>query len=197
MTNKFNNKLTTEQISNNVLNSIVAPFYNSNIYKNDYNNFAWENSSNNFLLLKDCLQLNNFPYTYEKINYTAELINTDIFSIDLVDIPIPNETMRINVYLFPKNIEIENDNRDDYFAGSATWFGINRNQKYCKRCKISRTNIKIDITDYVNENNIKNFDNIDIFIEGNGKIIKNDGLYIIYNKDDIVVDGTMKINITI
>jgi hypothetical protein len=66
---------------------------------------------------------------------------------------------------------------------------------YCQRCAITRTNLKIDIQDYITQNNINqdNIQNYNFFIEGNGKIIKIDNHYLIYSQQEIVVDGFIKI----
>lgn len=36
----------------------------------------------------------------------------------------------------------------------ACWIGINRTEIYCSRCEKTRTNISIDISDYLMENNV-------------------------------------------
>ena len=68
---------------------------------------------------------------------------------------------------------------------------------YCKKCAVTRTNLKIDILDYIIENNINknNIKNYNFFIEGHGKIIKIDNHYIKYTQQEIVGDGLIKITI--
>ena len=105
--------------------------------------------------------------------------------------------MLIEVFLIPKNTTLNSDNRMDYIAGSTVWHGINRHKKCCKRCNKSRTNLKIDIEDYILENNIKLDDLKDYewFIEGQGRLHQpnNDNKFIIYSQDEIVQDGSISL----
>jgi hypothetical protein len=174
--------------------STQAPFFNSNIYSTDFNNYnyGWMNNQNRFMLLKDILHFENFPYTYKIIKPTPEKPNKSYYA--LVNIPVPRESISILLYLYKKS---EILNKENHYAGFASWFGINRNEKYCSRCEIVRTNIKIDIDDYVLKNNITN-DNIDdyeLLIVGQGKLINKLGAYNVYSLDELVSNGNLIRNI--
>lgn len=185
-------KHTNSQHSNfskNSLESTLAPFSKEPI-------FGWQNNMPNFLLLKDVLDLQQYPYMYFPI--ILHTIETKHAYIDIVDIPIPPESITINAYLFPKNIQITEDNKDDWYTGSVSWFGLNRATTYCNRCEKVRTNLKIDILDFVNEHHINqtNIDDYEIFLEGKGKLIKNtNGEYRLYDKNEILQDGSVNIQL--
>lgn len=198
-TDKFKNTLNYLQISNTSLESKLAPFYNDNVYSDNYQNYnyGWTNNTLTFISLKDILNFEKFPYTYDsiKLPYLVSSSLDIIATIDLIDIPIPRESMTINAYLYPNNINITDSLKNNYFAGSVSWFGINRSTMYCQRCSVTRTNLKIDILDYIIQNNINkdNIKNYNFFIEGNGKIIKINNHYLIYSQQEIIIDGFIQI----
>jgi len=185
-TNHFNCSIYPEKISEPVYNSTQAPFFQPKF--ND--KYGWENSSKEFMLLKDTLNVNDLPYTYDIIQPTPYKEVTSF--IELIDIPIPMETLTISVYIYLKNEEL---NKDIHFAGSGTWFGLNRINNFCERCEVTRTNIKIDLDEYINENNITKdtLDNYNIVVEGRGRLIKKENNYSTYSLEEIINDGSYAI----
>jgi hypothetical protein len=173
----------------NSLESTLAPFSKNFQY-------GWQNNIDNFFILKDVLDLDQYPYSYNSI--ILDKIEKKSAYINLIDIPIPQESITINAYLYPIIEELNEENKDNWYAGSVSWLGINRKNRHCNRCEKVRTNLKIDILDYVNLYNINNnnLNKYELFMELNGKIIKNlDGTYIKYSINDIVKDGEIIINI--
>ena len=182
-------KVNDSTFSIHSLNATLAPFSYKHV-------FGWQNSANNFLLLKDVLDINQYPYVYAPLAMRT-LEKTSAY-IDIIDIPIPPESVTIHAYLFPKKINITSDNKDDWYAGSTSWFGINRSQTYCNRCEKTRTNLKIDILDFIKLHSIisENKNDYEIVFECYGKLKKtNIGEYISYTMEDIIKDGTIEINI--
>jgi hypothetical protein len=100
--------------------------------------------------------------------------------------------MTVAVYLVPKDQTL---NKDTHFAGSASWFGVNRQTVACERCEVTRANVKVDIVDYVEEHGItkENLDTYSLVIEGEGRIVKNEGVFSIYSQADVVKDGSIEI----
>jgi hypothetical protein len=191
-TNHFNTSIYPNKISETVYNSTQAPFFKPKFYDVDFNNYkyGWENSSTDFMLLKDTLNVRDLPYTYAIIQPTPY---REVKSfIELIDIPIPMETVTISVYIHSKNEQL---NKDIHFAGSGTWFGLNRTDRFCERCQVTRTNIKIDLDEYVNENKITKdtLDNYNVIIEGKGRLIKKESGYSAYSLEEIIKDGTYAI----
>jgi len=191
-TEHFKKSIYPEKITDVNYNHTQAPFFKPNLYDIDFNNYkyGWENSSRDYMLLKDTLDVEKLPYTYDIIHPTPY---QEVKSfIELIDIPIPMETVTIFVYIRPINEDLDKEN---HFAGSGTWFGLNRKERFCERCQVTRTNIKIDINDYVNENGISknNIDNYIITIEGKGRLIKKQSGYTLYNLSDLVKDGSYQI----
>lgn len=196
ITKEFTIPLDGTQITNISLNSTLAPYFTTNLYSTDYlnYNYGWQNNTLDFLLLKDTLDLQNFPYSYKKIIQNI-IIDDRLASIDLIDIPIPPETMTIDCYLYPNGVQLTDENKRIYYAGSASWFGINRSTTFCERCQVTRTNIKIDILDFIINNNIDSdsINNYTYFIEGKGKIIQTNNIFGQYSMEQIVSDGSVKI----
>jgi len=191
-TDHFNSSIFPNKISETVYNSTQAPFFKPKFYDIDFNNYkyGWENSSTDFMLLKDTLNVRDLPYTYAIIQPTPY---REVKSfIELIDIPIPMETVTICVYIHLKNEQL---NKDIHFAGSGTWFGLNRTDRFCERCQVTRTNIKIDLDEYVNENKITKdtLDNYNVIIEGKGRLIKKESGYSAYSLEEIIKDGTYAI----
>lgn len=193
-TNQFTKSVYPEKMQESSYESTQAPFFKNYIYSTNFNNYnyGWQNSkltevSPNVMLLKDMLNIEKFPFTYDIIKPTKKLSITSF--VELIDIPIPRESVTIVVYLYLKTQTL---NKDLNFAGSSSWFGINRKEKFCQRCQVTRTNIKIDIEEYVNENKITK-DNINdyiLVIEGEGRLIKVGNNYNIYDQEDLIKDGS-------
>jgi hypothetical protein len=140
--------------------------------------------------VRDVLQLNKFPYTYDIIKPKPK---TELKAfIELIDIPIPRETIEFNVYLHGKGLVLDKVN---HFAGSAVWFGINRDEFDCCRCNVGLTNIKIDIEEYVKESNITkaNIGDYVMVLEGEGKLIKTSDKYQVYNMADLIKGGRYEV----
>ena len=170
------------------LQSTLAPF------SPNFITFGWENSSIHFLFLRDVLDNSQFPYKYHPI-VLKDLSSQSAF-INIIDIPIPPETVVFNAYIYPKNEP--NFNKDIWYAGSASWFGIDRSTKYCNRCTKTRTNIKIDVLDFVIQKGIHkdNIENFHIFIEPKGKLIRDsDGKYHTYSMHELLHDGEIRVDI--
>ncbi len=175
--------------SKNCLDATLAPFSKRPI-------FGWQNNKTDFLLLKDVLQLHQYPYVYAPI--ILHTLETKHAYVDIIDIPIPSESVTINAYLFPKNLHVTDVTRNDWYAGSVSWFGLNRSITHCNRCEKVRTNLKIDILDFVTIYSITNekINDYELFLECQGKLIKNiNGEYITYDMKDILHDGTVSISL--
>jgi hypothetical protein len=193
-TEHFNKSIYPNKIEKDLYESTQAPFFDSGIYNWDPINYkyGWQNKDPKYMLLKDTLNVNDFPYTYDIIKPTPfKPINN---FVELIDIPIPEESVLISVYIYHKSEKL---NKELHFAGSAFWFGINRKNKFCQRCMITRTNFKIDIEEYISILQISkgNMDNYNFTIEGNGRIIKNSLGYNVYSQEELVKDGSILINI--
>jgi len=172
----------------NSLQASLAPF--SKNFK-----YGWLNNTTEFLLLKDVLPLDQYPYTYNPI--ILKNLETHKAYIDLIDIPIPIESITIHAYLYLKTEKLTEDNKDQWYAGSVSWFGINRTTRYCCRCEKVCTNLKIDILDFVQSHTITkdNINDYELHIEANGKLVIIDEKYTKYSLDEIKKDGTIIINI--
>jgi hypothetical protein len=166
------------------LESTLAPF-TPNIY-------GWENDTLDFLRIQDVIDLNQYPYTYHSL--VANEITTRSAYIHIIDLLIPPESVLFNVFIYPKTIDVLE--KDTWFAGSAFWFGINRSEKYCKRCECTRTNLSVDVLDFVKEKGIhkENIGEYQVFIEGKGRLKKSDdGKYMTYRIEEF--DGSIVIDI--
>ena len=191
-THKFTKSIYPDKIMDKTYESTQAPFFKNYIYSRDFDKYlyGWLNSTPSYLLLKDMLHIEKLPYTYEIIKPDPK---QEIKSfVELIDIPIPKESLTFVAYLCPKSEQL---NRDTHYAGSGSWFGINRNEKFCSRCQVTRTNIKIDIEEYVSENKItnNNIGNYNLVLEGEGKLIKDKYGYMNYSQADLIQDGTFVI----
>jgi len=182
-TDHFKCSIYPKKISEKVYDSTQAPFF-----KPEFSDkYGWENAGNKYMLLKDTLNVQDLPYTYDIIKPKSY---KEVKSfVELIDIPIPMETVLINVYIYLKSETLD---KDKNFAGSSVWLGINRTKTFCERCQVTRTNVQIDIDEYVNENNItkNNIDNYNIIVEGRGRLIKNLGEYKIYTLEELIKDGS-------
>jgi hypothetical protein len=190
----FDGSIYPKKITKEVFESTQAPFFGNGygIYNNNFNTYkyGWQNKEIKYMMLKDTIQLENFPYTYDIIKPTPYVPITSF--VELIDVPIPIESVTINVYICLKDMMI---NKNLHFAGSTSWIGLNRKKTHCARCEITRTNFKIDISEYVDQNNITN-DNLfqyNVLIEGDGKLIKGAKGYTIYSLAELIGDGSYKI----
>ena len=193
-TDHFNQSIYPGKIGEDLYESTQAPFFDFGIYSWDYNNYkyGWQNKDPKYMLLKDTLKFQDFPYTYDIIKPTPfKPINN---FVELIDIPIPQESVLISVYIHKKNEKL---NKELHFAGSGFWFGINRKDKFCQRCAITRTNFKIDIEEYIlmmsKDMTKLNQTEYNFIIEGNGRIIKNGLEYNVYSQEELIKDGSIKI----
>lgn len=191
-TDNFCRSIYPHKMLKTTYDSTCAPFSKTYIYSNNYisYNYGWENSQMEFMQIKDILQFNKLPYGYEIIKPTPKEEMKGF--IELKDIPIPRESMTINAYIHLKSEEL---NKSIHFSGSTTWFGINRNQQKCNRCEVTRTNMKIDIDEYITLNKIDKhtLDDYNLVIEGEGKLIKTSGSYKIYNEKELIQDGSLEL----
>jgi hypothetical protein len=215
-TNGFKEKLLPPKIPNKTLESTLSPFFKDNVYNSDFDNYhyGWQNDSidkfirieNNhiyrwqndnierFLKLKDMLDVSKTPYTYDKIDIKP--YQSPKITIEIIGMPIPLESTHIEVFLFPKNTTLNENNKHDFIAGSVTWFGINRYIKACKRCNKSKTNLKIDIEDYINEKNIilEDLENYTWLIEGKGRLHSDENNnFKIYTQEELIKDGNIEL----
>ena len=181
--------ITDTTFSKNSLDATLAPFSKQPI-------FGWQNSTNEFLVLNDVLDIHQYPYIYNPL--LKHDLRLEKAYVDIIDIPIPKESISIDAYLFPKSLDITDENKDDWFVGSVSWFGLNRTITHCNRCEKVRTNLKIDILDFINIHHItnENINTYELFLECNGQLIKNENEeYTNYNIEDIIKDGTVSVNI--
>ena len=195
-TKGFVSPFTMKQITQDTCLKTLAPFFKDGIYYSDPEQYSygWLNKSNEFPLLKDSLHHNLLPYTYNKINILKRRHQL-VSYIEIQNIPIPPESMTVNAYIYPVGLDFSNftkEQKDDYYAGSADWVGINREEKTCTRCNVTRTTLIINVEDFVleNESEIKEYD---FSIEGEGKMILINGKPIIYSQSEIVCDGSIQI----
>lgn len=192
-TNGFTKPMYPDLMTDQTHDASCAPFFKDYIYGSDVKsyNWGWLNGTGEYMHVSDVLQLNRFPYTYDLIKPTPK---TELKAfIELIDIPIPRESIEFNVYMVPGESPLD---RITHYAGSAVWFGINRDELHCCRCNIVRTNIKIDIEEFVKEHGItaSSITNYRLILEGNGRLIKGDsGNYQVYSISDLIKDGSYKI----
>ena len=192
-TDHFKNPLYPELMTDDTYHHPCAPFFKEYVYATDfrYYRWGWQNNTDKYMSVYDVLDLKRYPYRYDIIK-PAPFVGTTSF-VELIDIPIPRETIEFNVYLHLKDTFL---NRDTNFAGSAVWFGINRETTDCCRCNTALTNIKIDIEEYVTENGITN-ENLDDYVmtlEGRGRLIKDaNNKYKVYSLRDLIKDGSYAI----
>ena len=200
-TDGFKKKLSPPQIPEKTLKDTLSPFFNNDVYSNKFNEYeyGWQNGNLDFLKVENMLDFEKYPYSYNKIELKP--YNPSQISIELHGIPIPKESMLIEAYLIPKNVVLTPENRLNYIAGSIVWHGINRHKKCCKRCNKSRTNLKIDVEDYILDNNIKldEIKDYEWFIQGQGRLHtpNNDNKFITYNQEEIVQDGNISLIIVL
>lgn len=200
-TNNFTKKLTSNEILPETLNLFIVPFFPSQtnlLFSDNYLSykFCWENNTSKYLSIGEVFDLSNFQYTYEKIFLKENLLWIHEFC-ELISIPILPESVEINLYIVPNKIIFENldlENKENFLAGTSCWFGINRDEIYCSRCEKTRTNISINISNYLIENNInkKNINNYNLILEGIGlNKIDSYGNNKIYSHDEILSGSKM------
>ena len=197
--NGFKKELAAPRIPTETLEGTLAPFspngdpYSSNAQ--DYT-YGFENDTMTFLKIKDMLNFNNYPYTYEKIEIGP--YQRPEVTIEITGMPIPMETTHIEAFLVPKGTTLTDENKKDHIAGSVTWFGINRYLKHCKRCQRARTNLKIDIDEFMKKRGIlpSGLEDYEWKIEGKGRLHPDDaGDYKTYPQEDLVCDGAIHLHI--
>ena len=186
-TKGFTESIYPDKMLENTYEKTLAPFTNKYIYANECinYNYGWENSEMIFMKIKDILNLNKLPFTYDIINPTPKQ-ELKAF-IELIDIPIPMETVTIVAYIHLKTDVL---NKFIHYAGSTSWFGINRDTTTCCRCEITRTNLKIDIEEYLVLNKITkdNINKYNLVIEGEGRLIKKT-----YIEKELIQDGFVEL----
>lgn len=195
-TEGFNYRLLPQHIPEDTLHGTLAPFQAKDVYSDNYIDYAygWQNDTMEFLKIENTLEFHKFPYTYEKINIKPYMGHE--VTVEICGMPIPMESMHIEVLLHPKDNTVTPENRHLYVAGSSTWFGINRHLKNCKRCNRSRTNMKIGLEEYLRENNIDKdeLQNYTWVLEGSGRLHSDDqGNYKTYSQEEIVQDGVVEL----
>ena len=200
ITSGFKFDLHKSQITETSLRAVLAPFVDNNPYSDKPHKYiyGWMNDSPNYLDLKTAIDFNLFHYTYEHIEIPSSETIHKMAYIEFIDIPIPMETIHINAFLYPSNLDSsEIIVQEKYFAGSTVWFGINRLAYPCERCMITRTSLKIDIYDYITSNNINlnNIGDYSIHVQGLGRIKKVEKGFLNYTKEDIIQDGNLSIYI--
>jgi len=190
-TNGFTSKLG-DKMNKATAELSCAPFSDKYIYSSDTMNYkwGWRNNTLQFMKIKDVLDFRNFPYTYDLI-VPGPFIPTTAF-VELIDISIPRETMSIRAYLHLRSEVLDKD-RD--FAGVSTWFGVNRVSTACERCEVTRTNIKIDISEYAADRGITraNVGDYELVLDGQGSLILGASGYNKYSLQDLVGDGSFSI----
>jgi hypothetical protein len=136
------------------------------------------------------LDMKRFPYSYDIIK-PLRVSEAEAF-VELIDIPIPQETVSFEAYLHPTNALLD---KTKHFAGFATWLGLNREKVHCDRCCVTRTNIKIDISLYAKNFNINkaNIGAFTLVLEGAGRLITDAGKYKTYTKTQLLGDGSLEI----
>ena len=151
--------------------------------------YGWMNNTGAYQVLNDTLHLEKFPYTYEQIRIPITVPHPVSSYINLLNIPIPKETVVIKAYITPKGTVV---NRETQFAGLVVWLGLNRDSRHCSRCAVSRVDLQIDITEYCARYGIYagNAERYDILLEATGKLTSAS-----YTQEEIVLDGTVVVHI--
>ena len=194
MTDNFTKPLYPNYISESSLNKPCAPFFKENVYSANWNDYSygWKNGTGSYAKLSDVIDISKFPYTYDIIK---PLLKSQLNAyILLKDISVPQESVEINAYIYLKGEKLD---RNKDFAGSVFWFGINQQKIYCKRCKTTLTNLKININDFVAKNNINesNIGDYEILLEGRGLLVKHpeNGSYKKYLQKEILKKGKISV----
>jgi hypothetical protein len=193
VTDGFKKSIYPDLMTEVVYSEPCAPFFKDYVYADDPSgyNWGWRNGTGEYAKVGDILQIDRFPYTYDLIS-PAPKKDLNAF-VELIDIPIPQESLEFNVYL---HLTGELLDRGGHFAGAAFWFGINRDKIDCCRCNVGIINIKIDIEEYVTENGITkdNIGNYNLVLEGEGQLIKDSSeVYKTYNMANLIKGGSYQI----
>jgi len=187
-TAKFKKSLYPDFMSQDTYEATGAPFSKNYVYSHDWRTYkyGWMNDSGSYLQMKDVLSLDKFPYRYDIIK-PEPMKDTKAF-IELIDIPIPMESTKISVYIRPNSDALD---KELHFAGSAFWFGVNRATTNCCRCNVTRTNVKVELDEYVSEHGITsaNIGEYAFILEGEGSSVGKKK----YSLEDIVKDGSYQI----
>ena len=191
-TRHFDRPLPANKISETTLAASHAPFFKDYLYSSDFHRYkyGWLNGGKEYMVLKDCLQLDRFPYTYDIILPGPKTPITSF--VELINISIPMESMTISVYF---HLPGEVLNRDTHFAGSAFWFGINRTMRACQRCEVARTTQQIDISEFAAKQGItpENINSYVMVIEGDGQLQKGVTGYKRYGLGSLLNGGTYRV----
>ena len=200
VTKNFTNKLSPNEILPETLELWLTPFHTGQINLlaednfRDYK-FCWTNNTRTYLKIYDAIDLSQFNFAYESIEIKQKLTFRPQY-FDLISIPIPRESLNIKLFIVPNQIDwntiMDEEQKELYLAGMACWIGINRTEIYCSRCEKTRTNLSIDISDYLMENHIskKNISEFKLILEADGLGIVNlDGTFNKYNQEEILADG--------
>lgn len=201
VTNNFTTKLTVKEILTETLELPLVPFFPDQmnlITEDNYldYNFCWRNNTKNFIKISDCIDLTQFNYEYEPIEIKQKLTFKPQY-YELVGIKIPRESVNIKLFILPNGldwdqIKFNDGEKEKYLAGISSWIGINRTEIHCDRCERTRTNISIDISDYLREYKIgkKNIHKYNLILEADGLGIENhDGSFNTYTHEQIIVGG--------
>jgi hypothetical protein len=199
ITNNFTIKLSPNEILPETLNLPLVPFFSSQVnllINDDYMryNFCWRNNTRSYLQISQVIDLSQYNYTYELIDIKQKLMWKPQY-FELIGIPIPRESANIKLYIIPNDLNLLNldyEQKEKYLAGMSCWNGINRVEIHCDRCEKTRTNISIDISDYLLSNGInkKNISKYNLILEADGLSIVNlDGSFNTYTHKQIISDG--------
>lgn len=195
-TDGFKKSLYPDLMQEKTYNEPCAPFFKGYIYANDWNNYYWgfQNDSKVYMKVGDVLSLGRFPYTYDIITPAPpEELRA---YVELNDIPVPRESVEINVYFHMVDTVLD---RDAHWAGSAFWFGINRDKIACGRCSTNLINIKIDIQEFVTTVGLTTADlgSYTMIIEATGRLIKDGSLpgggYRVYTMAELIGSGSTQL----
>jgi hypothetical protein len=188
----FRRSIYPERVGRDVWGASCAPFSSKYVYGADpfCHAYGWTNGSGKYMEMCEGLQLERYPYTYDIIVPRPFVPLTSF--IELIDIPIPRESMKIMAYIHPLGLELD---RVAHFAGVGVWFGVNQNVVSCGRCAVTRTNIKIDIAEAAAGLGLTaaTLDNYVVVLEGVGRLISDNVGYKTYNVGEIIQDGSYKL----
>lgn len=172
ITNNFSEPLYPKYITEETMNKPCAPFFKNHAYSTDYNDYdyGWTNCTGMYAQVSDIIDIYKLPYTYDIVPRPL-LQSTFTSYISIAEVKIPPESIELNAYMYKKGSELDRENN---FAGSVFYFGINQEELHCVRCKKIKTNFKINIDDFVQQNNINenNIGEYEIIFEARGLLIK-------------------------
>jgi hypothetical protein len=188
ITNQFTVPLYPTYITEQTMNEHCAPFFDKDIFNINWMEYqyGWQNCTGNYAKVSDIIDIQKFPYTYDIITPYEKSVSNAYISIN--NVPIPPESVEINVYIHPKDTEFDSN---IHFVGSSFWFGINQKKIKCSRCQTAKTNFNIDISDFTFRTQISqvNINEYTIVIEVVGQHSTNNK----YNKTDFLKSGNTSI----